>query len=217
MVNKLNEKTTIFTNKNLIIMKKIFIISILIFSCVCYSQEKDENLDFKRNKGFFNITKFGYINVLEANLETFSPTNGVVVTDLVTDSATAFSLHTINGYFINPFLSVGIGIGLDGYRNPTYNTLPLFFDFRAYLMDEKSSPYLYFDYGTLIKIEGDKNNGSIFNIGFGYKFPINKKRFMLLSDISYSYKSISNDGLSIRNSESWTQIKGIMIGVGVIF
>ena len=197
---------------------QIFIPILLIFSIYSYSQEtKEKNVDKYRNEGYFNITRFSYINVNEAKLETFSPTNGVIVTELPINKAIAYSLQTINGYFFNPYFSVGLGVGLDGYSNPTFNTLPIFLDIRGYFNDGKSSPYIYADYGTLVKVEGGKNNGSIFNIGVGYKFPLNKKRFIILTDLSYSYKTISNDGLSIRKSESWTQIKGTMLSIGIIF
>lgn len=183
-----------------------------------FSQNKQENnVDEYRNKGYFNITRFSYIKVNEAKLETFSTTNGIVVTELPINKATAYSLQTINGYFFSPYFSAGIGIGLDGYSNPNFNTLPIFLDLRTYFNDGKSSPYLYTNYGTLVKIEGGKNNGAIFNIGVGFKFPLNKNRFIMVTDISYSYKTISNDGLSIRRSESWTQIKGTMLSLGILF
>lgn len=183
-----------------------------------FSQNKQENnVDEYRNKGYFNITRFSYIKVNEAKLETFSTTNGIVVTELPINKATAYSLQTINGYFFSPYFSAGIGIGLDGYSNPNFNSLPIFLDLRTYFNDGKSSPYLYTNYGTLVKIEGGKNNGAIFNIGVGFKFPLNKNRFIMVTDISYSYKTISNDGLSIRRSESWTQIKGTMLSLGILF
>ena len=195
--------------------KQFFIPIILLITISSFSQEKE--VDEYRNKGYFNITRFSYINVNEAKLETFSPIDGVVVTELPINKATAYSLQTINGYFFSPYFSAGIGIGLDGYSNPNFNTLPIFLDLRAYFNDAKSSPYLYTDYGILAKVENGKNNGTIFNIGVGYKFPINKDRFIIVTDLSYSYKTISNDGLSIRRSESWTQIKGTMLSLGIIF
>lgn len=197
-------------------MKTNFIIPILLLLFInSYSQEKTIKDEF-RNQGFFNITKFSYINIGSAKLETFNPSDGVVVTSLNTDKAHAYSLQTINGYFFSPNFSAGIGVGLDGYSNPNFNTLPIFLDLRAYFSDEAESYYLFTDYGTMPKIDGGKNNGSIFNIGLGYKFPI-KKRLMIVFDLGYSYKSISNDGLSIRKSESWVQAKGIVFGIGIIF
>lgn len=200
-------------------MKKQFFIPILLLISInSFSQNKKEkDVDEYRNEGYFNITKFSYINVNEAKLETFSPTDGVVVTELPINKATAYSLQTINGYFLSPYFSVGLGIGLDGYSNPNFNTLPIFLDLRAYFNDGKSSPYLYLDYGALAKVENGINNGTIFNIGIGYKLPLNKKRLIIVTDLSYSYKTISNDGLSINKSESWAQIKGTMISLGILF
>mgnify|MGYP003624245379 FL=1 len=197
-------------------MKQQFIIPILLLLFVnSYSQENSNHDEF-RNKGFFNITKLSYINVSSAKLETFNPVDGVVATSLNVDKAHAYSLQTINGYFFSPYFSAGIGVGLDGYSNPNFNTLPIFLDLRAYFSDEAKSLYLYMDYGTMAKIDGGKNNGSIFNIGLGYKFPL-KDRLMFVTDLGYSYKSISNDGLSIRKSESWVQAKGLILSFGIIF
>lgn len=197
-------------------MKTNFIIPILLLLFTkLYSQEKPIKDEF-RNQGFFNITKLSYINVGSAKLETFNPNDGVVATSLNVDKAHAYGLQTINGYFFNPSFSAGIGIGLEGYSNPNFNTLPIFLDLRTYFSDEAKSAYLYVDYGTMAKIDGGKNNGSIFNIGLGYKFPI-KNRLMIISDLGYSYKSISNDGLPIKTSESWVQLKGIILSLGIIF
>ena len=198
-------------------MKNQFIISIIFFLFTLNSfSQNEKSVDEYRNKGYFNITRFSYINVNEAKLETFNPTDGVVVTDLPINKANAYSLQTINGYFFSPYFSIGLGIGLDGYSNPNFNTLPAFLDLRFYFDDSISSTYLYIDYGSLIKVESGKSNGTIANIGIGYKLPLNKKRFVIVADLSYSYKTISNDGLSIRKSESWVQIKGVMLGFGII-
>ncbi|WP_435131843.1 hypothetical protein [Formosa sp. A9] len=194
----------------------IILLTISLLSINTNAQDEKEKDEF-RNKGYFNITRLSYIAVYNAELETYSPSEGVVVTDLPTNKAHAFSLQTINGYFFNPYFSAGIGIGLDGYKNPTFNTLPAFLDLRAYFNDGLSSPYLYTNFGTLIKIEGGKNNGTIFNFGFGYKFPLNENRLIFVSDLSYSYKTISNDGLSIRNSESYSSLKGAMLSIGILF
>ena len=195
--------------------KQYFTAILLLFSIISFSQD-NKDVDEYRNRGYFNITRIGYIIVNSAKLETFSPSDGVLVTSLPIDSSSAFSLQIINGYFISPYFSIGAGIGLDGYSNPNFNTLPIFLDLRTYFNDAKASAYLFLNYGTLTKVENGINNGTIFNVGIGYKFPINSKRLIIVTDLGYSYKSISNDGLSIRRSESWTQVKGIILSVGVI-
>lgn len=197
--------------------KQLLSLIIVVLSAYSFSQETEKDVDENRNEGFFNITQFGYINLYEAKLETYSSTNGNVVTDLPLDNASAYFLQTINGYFIDSFFSVGLGVGLDGYHNPNFNTLPVFLDLRLYLSDDMSSPYVFMDIGTLVKFEGNKNNGALFNIGLGYKISLNKKRLMIITDLSYNYKEISNDGLSLRNSHSWTQLRGTALTLGIIF
>ncbi|WP_299364820.1 hypothetical protein [Winogradskyella sp.] len=201
-------------NKNIITS---VLLTLLIFPMFA-QKEVSSNIDQYRNKGYFNITKFGYIFVGDATLETFSPEEGVVVTSLPTDKAGAFTLHTINGYFFNPYFSLGLGFGLDGYRNPRYNTLPVYLDLRGYFNDALTSPYAFLNYGTLVKIENGPKNGNMFNIGVGYKLPLNDdSRFVLVGDIAYSYKAVSNDGESIRNSNSYVRLKGVMLSIGVMF
>ncbi|WP_296384638.1 hypothetical protein [Winogradskyella sp.] len=195
-------------------------IKILVFlvalSSSIIAQNKGDKDEF-RNDGYFNITRIGVTNVNKAELETFSPSEGVINRNITSNNSIAYSLQTINGFFFNPYFSIGFGIGLDGYHNPNYNTLPAFLDLRAYFSDGKGSPYVFINYGTLIKIENGTNNGNMANLGFGYKIPLNNKRFIIVADLSYSYKAISNDGLSIRRSESYTMLKGTFFSLGVIF
>lgn len=200
-------------NKNLITSTLLILFTI----CSIAQEDSQKDIDEYRNKRYFNITKLGYISVSDASIETFAVGEGVVLSELPSDNASAFSFHTINGYFFNPYLSVGIGIGLDGYRNPRYNTLPIYLDVRGYLTDGLGSPYVYLNYGTLIKIENGPQNGNMFNIGLGYKVPLNDNRFVIVADIGYSYKAISNDGRSIRDSESYTMLKGMVLSLGVMF
>ncbi|MEM9680579.1 MAG: hypothetical protein AAF901_09670 [Bacteroidota bacterium] len=200
-------------NKNLITSTLLILI---VFSLNAQQEVIREN-DRYRNRGYFNITQFGYIFVNEATLETFSPEDGVTLIELPSSNAGAFGLHTINGYFFNPYLSIGLGLGIDGYTNPTYNTIPLYIDFRGYLTDGLGSPYAFVDYGTLIKIKNGPQNGNMFNVGIGYKVPLNQSRFIIVGDLSYSYKAVSNDGEPIRTSESYVRLKGIMLSVGVMF
>ncbi len=113
-------------------MRKQFIIPlILLFFTTSAFSQVEKTVDEFRNKGYFNITRFSYIHVNEAKIETFSPTDGVIVTDLPIDKAQGYSLQTINGYFFRPYFSAGIGVALDGYNNPNFNTLPVFFGFKS--------------------------------------------------------------------------------------
>jgi hypothetical protein len=201
-------------NKNLITSTLLILFTV----CLTAQVDSEKDVDQYRNKGYFNITKLGYISVSDASLETFAIGEGVVLTTLPSDDANAFGFHTINGYFFNPYFSAGIGIGLDGYNNPNYNTLPIYLDLRGYLTDGLGSPYAYLNYGTLVEIQNGPQNGNMFNIGLGYKIPLNEEnRFVIVGDIGYSYKAVSNDGKSINESESYVMLKGIAFSIGVMF
>tara|TARA_B110001454_G_C12638239_1_gene400050 strand:+ start:115 stop:759 length:645 start_codon:yes stop_codon:yes gene_type:complete len=188
---------------------------ILIFSTFSIFSQEKKDIDTYRNEGFFNITRIGIIPL--TNVKSEIRDFGLTVTTLPTNKAIAYSFNTINGYFFSPNFSLGIGIGLDGYHNPNANTMPLFADVRYYFNDEAKSVYVFADVGSLIKIENGTRRGSMINLGMGYKFPINKKRFFLVSDISLNHKSISLDGLKISKSTSVIRATGIMISLGVIF
>ena len=198
-------------------MKNITLIIPLLLSVFSFGQESHKKDEF-RNKGYFNITRFSYINTNVVERETFTPESGIVVTDLSAENSRAFTLQTINGYFISPYFSLGVGFGLDGYHNPDINTMPLFLDVRAYLNNNYDSPFIALDLGTLVKIEPELRQGRTFQASAGYKLFIEReKRIALIADIGYTYKSISFDGNSIRNSEDFYQLNGLSLSLGIIF
>lgn len=185
---------------------------------VCSTVLSQNISEIDKNSGFFNITRFGAKAIINAELETFDTSNGIVVSELQTNNANSFSLQTINGYFITSEFSVGLGIGLDRYNNPNANTLPIFFDARYYLSDEVKSIYFVTNLGSLLKIENGTRKGSMANIGIGYKFPMNKKnKTIFVTDLNFSHKSISLDGLSISKSENFMRLNGVLISFGILF
>src|SRR5690554_4151267 len=113
----------------------IVLIFILLLTQALYSQE----FDSYKNERFFNITKFSYITVQEVVFDGF----GTGENNFSSEDSRAYSLQTIGGYFLNPNFSVGVGIGLDGYHNPDFNTLPLFIDLRGYFVNNKNSAFAF--------------------------------------------------------------------------
>lgn len=91
-------------------MKSYLLIGVMLFlmTNIGLAQSKD----VYKNQRFFNITKIGYINVQNAQLESFTAGEGVRSDDLNTEQAKAYSLQTIVGYFINPYLSLGLALDL---------------------------------------------------------------------------------------------------------
>jgi hypothetical protein len=139
-------------------MKFFLALSFFVISVYCFGQtEKQVLKDENKNVGFFNITKFGYIGVANLKQERFIGGEGNIFSDLDTDKAHAWSLQTINGYFLSPLFSLGIGVGLDGYHNPNFNTLPIVLDTRFYFSDDTDSFYTFLNIGPSVRIGGENS------------------------------------------------------------
>lgn len=193
-----------------------FIFLLFIFFQIVHAQEFQNN-DSNKNKGYFNISKVGFINITNSKQETFVRGEGGFYSDLDTTNSYAWSLQTINGYFISPHFSVGIGLGLDGYHNPNINTLPLFIDARGYLSENKNSAYSFIDVGPTIRL-GDGSSfrkGMMLNFGLGYKFSIGHKLF-LVSDVFYSHKTVSLTDEWIKTSDNVIKSNGVGLSIGII-
>lgn len=200
-------------------MKRKFLLILLFTSFLSFSQTDSDNRDANKNKGFFNITKIGYINVTELRQEVFIPGEGNFFSEPDAANSNAWSLQTINGYFISPYFSLGIAVGLDGYHNPNFNTLPIMLDIRTYMSDEEDSFYAFLDIGPSLRIGGENSElrkGMAFNIGVGYKFKVAEKLF-LISDLSYSHKTMSLTDEGIGTSDNIIKANGVGLNLGIIF
>lgn len=204
-------------------MTKNFIITAitLLIMCLCLNAQQDGEVekDVYKNKGFFNITKLSYSVTTKIRQELFIPDEGNIFRDVDPDGSNAWSLHTINGFFISPTLSVGLGVGLENHDNPNFNVLPIFLDARAYLTDDAQSLYTFLDVGPTIRLGGDEsglNKGVIFNFGIGYKFQLAETLF-IVSDAFYSHKTVSLTDEGIGTSDDIVKVNGFGISLGAIF
>jgi len=202
-------------------MRKLIAPFLILFTLNVFAQDVDKlkAKDEFRNSGYFNITKIGYVAIHELKREIFVPGEGNFYSEPDSGGAHAWSLQTINGYFLSPYFSLGIGVGLDGYHKPTFNTLPVFLDVRAYISDEGDSFYSFLDIGPTLRIGGDNSElrkGVLFNIGLGYKYKVSN-RLYLISDLSYSHKTVSLTDEGIKTSDDTIKANGIGLSLGIIF
>lgn len=139
----------------------------------------------KQEKGFFNITTLG-------ELQLFRSIDSTSVADGKTAVKSGFELNTINGIFLNPHISVGLGVGIqfvkyesayaEGYGvgpeaniGPGIQAIPVFADFRYYPVNKRNAPMLILDAGYAIFTKGInqaekyQNGGALFKVGGGYK------------------------------------------------
>ena len=170
------------------------------------------------NKGFFNLTKISYTKVNALEQDIFVPGEGSFSYDLKTEDATSYAIQTINGYFFNPYISLGLGLGIEGFNSPNINTLPIFADVRVYLQDDYSTPFAFLDIGGMIKASDNFNQGNMFALGAGYKFFVGEeKKISLVTDVSFSGRNISLTDEAVRTSENKLAIRGVALSFGIIF
>ncbi|MBI2730097.1 MAG: hypothetical protein HYX40_04995 [Sphingobacteriales bacterium] len=111
----------------------------------------------------------------------------------------AVLLQTVNGIRMKQWFT-GIGAGIDYYR---FRSIPVFADVRRYLLNKKSSPFIYADGGVNFSwVENSKkilsnrgvtagfSNGLYTDVGLGYSFGVKNNVAFLLS-AGYSYRNIT--------------------------
>lgn len=102
----------------------------------------------------------------------------------------------INGYQINTRLSAGVGIAFVTYDDPI-NAVPVFLDIRFKLLEENTTPFLFFKGGYSFSTNDDKSRligihsgGLMMNVGGGLQF-----------DLSHGYGWYLNVGYNIESFE----------------
>lgn len=141
-------------------MKKnglLTIIATCLFICV------QAQIKTKQERGFFNITNVAELQYLRS-IDSSVVDNGMAVVK------GGFEAHTINGFFVNPRVSLGLGAGIQlatinttyhsGYGSgpdisigPDMTLLPVFADIRYYPKNARNTPMFILDagYGILLK------------------------------------------------------------------
>lgn len=125
------------------------------------------------------------------------------------------NLYSINlrlglSYFIIPKISLGAGIGLDNYQNPKTKSFPIFFDAKYYIFDARNTPFVYGTAGKLIRLSDSFQNGTMADVGIGYKF-FAGDNLCLNATIGYSFRNLRNLNITEYNSNE------ISLGLGIMF
>jgi len=165
-------------------MKTIKSIALLLILLITQHVVAQENA--KSKGSYFNITEFGYhmgAQRYEINAQG----------DTFDNFAQALSFRTINGIFLTEKFSVGVGLGLEGYKIPYSSffhktALQVFGDARYYLKNEKNTPFAYADFGHSIRINDNFLKGINMGAGVGYKFSLRGKT-ALQTSLGYSQQN----------------------------
>lgn len=86
-----------------------------------------------------------------------------------------FRMNVINGYQFNPYFSMGFGTGIRYYFGSGAAILPLFSDFRAYIINKLATPHLALGAGYSANLtNGFKGEGFILDPSLGIKISIKR-------------------------------------------
>lgn len=149
---------------------------------------QDAKTNDGKQKGYFNITELG-IYFGKASREREEPTPGTPA--YYKGNSTMTTARTVNGVFLNPHLSLGIGLGLENHTTTwdvNYAALLYFLDTRLYLSKNKpNSLFVFFDVGFTSVLGDHGLPSNLISTGAGYKFRVGNA---LLLNVSGGYDRI---------------------------
>ncbi len=194
-------------------MRKLIIITILtLIQIYVFAQDADE---FK-NKGFFNLSKVSYHFVDKISYDMFIPTQGGFNYDIEESNSMAVGAYTINGWFVFPWLSAGVGLGYEYQNTMNFHLLPVYFDLRTYLSKGENAIYLFADYGIVAGLNKNVGTGEMLNIGIGYKFFIKNYCFTAGLDFN-SYTLLDVSGYPEPDPVHDFSVSSTAISIGILF
>ncbi len=125
--------------------------------------------------------------------------------------ASRFKMDFINGYQFNPYLSLGLGVGVRIYENEEYN-LPIYLDARFTFTEQKVSPYISLGGGVNI-LEIDPHLAA--SIGVLWR---TSDKLAVKFGIGYEYQNIYIEYATASSSSSMSHdTGGIAFSLGVVF
>lgn len=166
-----------------------------------------------------------YYGVLEVTYLTGMGNFKVEDTKLKNNSNTV-GIRAIIGKSLSDGWGIGLGIGLDRYNDPDFNTLPLFLDLRKYHTMNTKKISTSFKIGLNPNLNGFHSNGWFVEPLIGMELLVMKRIDALLS-ISYKVQQFRNADILVptfnaqNNVINWTTvndnffIKNLGINLGI--
>ncbi len=99
----------------------------------------------------------------------------------------ALGLRASVRYQFSEAISAGLGLGLDGYHNPDYNTFPVFITAQYAPLSDNRNAFLFADLGRGFGDTTHFNHGTTLNLGAGYKL-MTGKNFGLTFRLGYNVR-----------------------------
>ncbi|MBB2148275.1 hypothetical protein [Pedobacter gandavensis] len=147
---------------------------LLSLSITCYKSSVSAQSSIKR--GYFNKTKVGFLPGLNDQDQRGFKQRGTEITN-------------VNGYFVSPQFTVGIGLGIVAYVNPTITTIPIFIHAEYDLKNGKSVPYLFGGTGYSFSTANLTTGGLMAESGLGWRIPASN-RTSISPELGYRYQRV---------------------------
>jgi hypothetical protein len=142
---------------------------------------------FRRERGYRNMTEFGIIYGTNLKKEANDPYYNYYSNQPTDDLG--FSLHTVNGYQVWPYLFAGLGIGIDRFVSYKQTFSPFYLRVASEFLKTRVTPYVFCDvgYAVMWKKKNDdyvsyKNKGGLYvECGGGLRIYTQSRASVILS------------------------------------
>jgi len=154
-------------------------------------------------EGYFNRTKLG------------------VLPGLTNEEGSAFKqrgteISNINGWYLNPKLAIGLGLGIAAYVNPTITTIPVYGSINYALANKRSTPYFYGNLGYSFTTTRYTNGGLLSEIGTGWQFGLGRKS-QFGPEIGYRYQKYNYEFIDGSDGNIGGHLNSLSIGIVFTF
>jgi len=181
------------------------------FEEISYLRDANYNIysHFVSRKGFFNTTQLG-LNI------------DVIEDQFLNHIVTYFSFHSVNGYRVNRFINLGIGLGLDYYSE--YTTVPVYFTIKGEIFKGIITPFYQIGIGNSFAWQRQRSfwnrdnvkGGLFINPGGGFQINLNNKA--IIFGISYKIQKVQSEFIGF-NSETVEKksLRNLSLALGIMF
>lgn len=161
--------------------------------------------EFKK-KGFLNITEVHFSpNVSNAMAQRFSTSDPYII-----------GFKTVNGYQFSEHFSMGIGVGLDGYKS--YALLPVTLDARISFLKGRTTPILGLNIGYAPSLQTPYLGGFVINPTIGLKTYISKNiAYYISMGLKIQYAGYENSSYYYYNQKTLYTMQFLSITTGFSF
>ena len=114
---------------------------------------------------------------------------------------------------MNESVSVGIGLGITTYVNPTITSIPLYADLQYFLLKKAKTAFVYVDLGHSFITKKHHSGGMMFGSGLGYNLKL-ARSVRISPELGYKIQKYS---IKSGNSEIDASVSSLSVGAAVSF